>query len=516
MNTYRHNLKYQAQALFLNFFFTQPKKAVLLLSVGVLSLSLCAAQQVQEQDFTDKINALKRELEETRQLRDRVLAKRWEDKRKHADSREVFNGQYEEHRIQLENANIDRERLEDQRQVLQTEVEALKASLETEKAQYQGLGFQLKSHVREWADISLAKNPLLVPQRQKQYNQLLEILDQQVSQPLMGWEKTLGVYQSEINLTREVVASQQEILLSEGATAQGWFLRLGAVGAAYADQASGRTGVLLRGGSNQAGRWVWREDLSPDTKKSLEELFNTIKAARSGQANWNFPLVPIDILQSQLAGAGYASSNKSIIESVKSEILSGGIWMIPLIGVGLIAFLLSLERFFTWWLVQRGTKSLSSILTSIAEEKWEAASKLLSVYPKHPAYRGLAAILEQRESNRQAAEKAWKEALLAVQHKLEKHLTTLSVLGATAPLLGLLGTVVGMIELFDIITLYGTNDPKLMAHGISVALVTTEAGLIIAIPTLLAHNFISNRVEGLLAIMEESGFKALNRIWPQG
>ena len=75
------------------------------------------------------------------------------------------------------------------------------------------------------------------------------------------------------------------------------------------------------------------------------------------------------------------------------------------------------------------------------------------------------------------------------------------MIAATAPLLGLLGTVMGMIELFDVITMHGTSDPKLLAGGISIALVTTEAGLIAAIPLQLIHTFLVNRADAVRSRM---------------
>jgi biopolymer transport protein ExbB len=87
------------------------------------------------------------------------------------------------------------------------------------------------------------------------------------------------------------------------------------------------------------------------------------------------------------------------------------------------------------------------------------------------------------------------------------------VFAAVAPLLGLLGTVMGMIELFDVITMHGTSDPKLLAGGISIALVTTETGLIVAIPLQLIHTFLVNRSEALRGRMEKAGLAVLNALW---
>jgi len=97
------------------------------------------------------------------------------------------------------------------------------------------------------------------------------------------------------------------------------------------------------------------------------------------------------------------------------------------------------------------------------------------------------------------------EALLHELPLLRRGLGTLAVLAAVAPLLGLLGTVVGIIETFQSITLFGTGDPRVMAGGISQALVTTVLGLLVAIPALLAHSLLNNRSNGLLELLEREG-----------
>ncbi len=97
------------------------------------------------------------------------------------------------------------------------------------------------------------------------------------------------------------------------------------------------------------------------------------------------------------------------------------------------------------------------------------------------------------------------EAVLKEVPRLERSLRTIKILAAVAPLLGLLGTVVGMIETFQAITLFGTGDPQLMAGGISQALVTTALGLFVAIPLLLLHNVAAAKSRRLVHILEEQG-----------
>lgn len=98
---------------------------------------------------------------------------------------------------------------------------------------------------------------------------------------------------------------------------------------------------------------------------------------------------------------------------------------------------------------------------------------------------------------------------------LESNLSTLSSIGNVAPLLGLLGTVFGMIQCFNVITLMGVGDPRVLAGGISVALLTTAFGLTVAIPTVVAYNYLTNRVEKLVREMETNCIDLLELLTSQ-
>jgi biopolymer transport protein ExbB len=95
------------------------------------------------------------------------------------------------------------------------------------------------------------------------------------------------------------------------------------------------------------------------------------------------------------------------------------------------------------------------------------------------------------------------EAILRERGPLEKHLTLIKIVSVIAPLLGLLGTVTGMINTFQTITLFGTGDPKLMAGGISQALVTTVLGLSVAIPVVFFHTVANTRSKAIISVLEE-------------
>ncbi|EGQ9965257.1 MotA/TolQ/ExbB proton channel family protein [Vibrio cholerae] len=123
----------------------------------------------------------------------------------------------------------------------------------------------------------------------------------------------------------------------------------------------------------------------------------------------------------------------------------------------------------------------------------------------NPLGRILAVYNKEQQRSVEALELRLLEAVVDEQNHLETGLSMLKLLAALAPMLGLLGTVTGMIETFQVITQFGNGDPKVMAGGISMALVTTVEGLIAAIPLLLAHNILSAQAEAIRSILEKQG-----------
>jgi biopolymer transport protein ExbB len=182
---------------------------------------------------------------------------------------------------------------------------------------------------------------------------------------------------------------------------------------------------------------------------------------------------------------------------------SGGVLVWPILFIGIVAVALSIERFFFLRRVKSNTDTVMGTVTGlVADGQWDEGLRL--VQQRHgPVYNVLAAGLRARRSTREVLEHVFEEAIMKELPRLERFLPTLQVLAAVAPLLGLLGTVTGMIDTFQVITIFGTGDPKLMSGGISEALVTTKLGLTVAIPIILVHAFFSRRVEAIIGDMEE-------------
>jgi biopolymer transport protein ExbB len=124
----------------------------------------------------------------------------------------------------------------------------------------------------------------------------------------------------------------------------------------------------------------------------------------------------------------------------------------------------------------------------------------------------LADALEHVDEPRELIEEVMYEHILETRMKLQRGLPFIAVSASSAPLLGLLGTVTGIISTFRLITVFGSGDVKMLSAGISEALVTTEFGLIVAIPALLIHAFLNRRARGLVDRMEKTAVVVLNKL----
>jgi biopolymer transport protein ExbB len=143
------------------------------------------------------------------------------------------------------------------------------------------------------------------------------------------------------------------------------------------------------------------------------------------------------------------------------------------------------------------------VLVSAAGRKVAAQKKSEEVRDTNPLGRVLGIYEANKSADVETLELKLDEVIMRESAGLQKMLWAVKVVSVVAPLMGLLGTVTGMIRTFQAITLFGTGDPKMMASGISEALVTTMLGLCVAIPLVLLHALVANTSKGVIEILEE-------------
>jgi biopolymer transport protein ExbB len=198
------------------------------------------------------------------------------------------------------------------------------------------------------------------------------------------------------------------------------------------------------------------------------------------------------------------------------EIIKAGGWlMVPIIGCSVIALAIFIERL--WTLQTR--RVLPQDLT---RQVWEWVSRnelthkhIQELQAGSPLGQILAAGLMNRHRDRQVMKESIEDTGRHVVHELERYLPALSTIAAVSPLLGLLGTVTGMVQVFAVISATGAvGDASALAGGISQALITTVGGLWVAIPCLVAYRYLRDRVDSLVVAMEKEAItlvEALHR-----
>ncbi|NVN80796.1 MULTISPECIES: MotA/TolQ/ExbB proton channel family protein [unclassified Vibrio] len=187
---------------------------------------------------------------------------------------------------------------------------------------------------------------------------------------------------------------------------------------------------------------------------------------------------------------GFMLEQLALTPSLTDRLQAGGVVGKVILGLLAIGLIIALVR---------------GVSLAIARQKIRAQLKNPEQAGDNPLGRVLAVYNKEQNQTVEALELRLLEAVVDEQTHLEKGLSMLKLLAALAPMLGLLGTVTGMIETFQVITQFGNGDPKVMAGGISMALVTTVLGLVAAMPLLLAHNILSTQAENIRNILEKQG-----------
>ncbi|WP_105214019.1 MotA/TolQ/ExbB proton channel family protein [Pseudoalteromonas sp. T1lg22] len=172
----------------------------------------------------------------------------------------------------------------------------------------------------------------------------------------------------------------------------------------------------------------------------------------------------------------------------EERVHQGGTVGYVILAVGALALIIALERFISLMLI--GGKIRRQLKDKVARDD-NPLGRVMKVKDQYP------------DVAHDTLELKLSEAILREMPKITRNLTLIKIISVVAPLLGLLGTVTGMINTFQAITLFGTGDPKLMAGGISQALVTTVLGLVVAIPTVFLYTLLNTRSKNLLLILQE-------------
>ena len=279
-------------------------------------------------------------------------------------------------------------------------------------------------------------------------------------------------------------------IMPDGLYEEGNFIVIGPIAYFASNQGIAGMAELALGSTNAVV-----QDIGEEHYESIITLANT------GKGN-----APIDTTLGDALKV--AATEETIIEHIKK----GGVVMFPILGLAAFALLIAIFK----WVELSGVKAaqendVSIILKHLKDgEKEKALAHAKSV--RGPVGEMLTSAVENADRDKEILEEIIYERIITTQPKLERMLPLIQVTAATAPLLGLLGTVTGMIKTFRLITVFGTGDAKSLSTGISEALITTEFGLIVAIPAIIIGAILSRKARSVVASMEQTAVSFVNGV----
>lgn len=214
--------------------------------------------------------------------------------------------------------------------------------------------------------------------------------------------------------------------------------------------------------------------------------------------------VPVD------PSGGNARALENLRGGPMALIRKGGLWIWPILLLALLSLIFGLMKLAQFSRFREPSDAwVTAILAALRTRDTEKALQIAGER-RHPAGEVMVKLVKTSEHSPDLVEETLYEQLMGVQSRVSTMLPVIAITAATAPLLGLLGTVSGMIATFNLITLFGSGDPKPLAGGISEALITTMFGLVVAIPALIVHAFLSRRAQGIVQTTERLGLSLVN------
>ncbi len=472
---------------------------VLMVATGVF------AQQKSGDDLVKaraELNSAKADLEDARKKRDMAVAARWKERETANQERELFNERYSENKEKLDALMAERARLQEEVRMGREDLSQLREAAERSRAEFLALSSQQErlGFLTQAQDQGI---PFRIPERLERVNQVKKNMERYGDDPLRVAREIFELTKEEIRFTRSVEQEKGELLF-ENTLLYGERLRLGGIFAVQEADNGGPVALMLPTAGEKGRKFVWQVN-------ALPEIRTTVETAFQAYADSVWVMVPVDALLSTALSSEMAQTTVSWKQSLRDFFRNGGLLMYPIALLLILGLIIVAERY-----VRLSVKNRTGRYREVL--KLCEAGDLAAAKKRAENLRGSVGLLIRKTlsknyPNRAAAEKAMEEVFASEVPAIERGLTTISVFATTAPLLGLLGTVMGMVELFEVITMHGTSDPKLLAAGISIALITTEAGLIVAIPLQFLHTFLTNKADRLIAKMEKTGLALLNALW---
>ena len=486
----------------------------------VITIMLCAAvvaayagkaeKLLQQQKENDR-KQLQSSLEATRDSLERLITQQYSFKQKTVEQREADKEELDRQREQQERMENELARIKEERLNREQSVDDERKSLAAKQEERTYLTNQLKDIFQKDADGLAEAFPLDKELRRADIERVRTSLSDRT--PPAAAFAAYVAYRlrwfsvgDTVQLVKAVVMPEEsgpkQLMIARFGNILGYGVETDAGGACYYLRQTGRLG---------AERYAVEKIAAPQIATKLAEVFP--KWVQNGSVLGN---VPMEVMQNDQARLLIAGKRQSYGAGLYETLSKGGWVMIPLLLLPFWAIYLLLRKVFQFTSRGRLLKSqFASAMRFLEKKDFAGALTNAQSSKKGLMARIVQTSIERRSQGRDASERAVLELLTLEAPPLSRNLNTMAVIAGAAPLLGLLGTISGMITLFAAVTHYGTGDPKFLAGGISEALITAKTGLAIAIPTLFVHDLLRGAKDRLMADMEKYAIAVLNAVYPE-
>jgi biopolymer transport protein ExbB len=454
-----------------------------------------------------ELQTLNEEIQGARDSLETEIAARYSFKQHTVEQREADKEEYERQREKQETALTNLSKIKEEALVKDQNLGEAKKTAKEKQDDWILVRNGLDEMMQKEADALVETFPTDLERRRGDLENVRRLYREK-GDPISGWDEFLRYRLAAMAAGRTVTVTQAKLLPEDGAARMFSLARFGSV-FAYCMDTARQVYMIRQTGRLGADRFAIESVLSPELREfllaSLPQWIQNNKVAGT---------VLCEVMQNEQARLLVAGKEKSSFEKFFHELKAGGWVMIPLLLLPFWALALALQKLLQFWTRRRKyVKQMEKAFALI--DKGNSAQALS--YAK--SNKGLMArILEaclDSPNRRDSAENTVRRLITQETPVLNRSLNTLAVIAGAAPLLGLLGTISGMITLFAAVTYYGTGDPKFLAGGISEALITAKTGLAVAIPTLFVHDYLRNRKERLLWDIESMALRVLDKIVPE-
>ena len=484
-----------------------------ILSAIIVLLIACAAfaSKKEEKEFKEKqvrLELLKAEVEAARDSFETESARRYALKQKGVDQREIDKQEFEQLRESQERAANDVARVKEECLAREQMVADERKAVEAAKEEWSYVKTALGDVFKKEADAVLEAFPA---DRETRREALESVRSDYASKldPSRGWDEFVTYARDDIRKGLTVAIVTGDMLPDQSAPVKLTMARFGNVFALGMDQA-GQTYLVHQTGRLGVDKYAIEKVGSPAYSEYINTVFH--EWMKTGGPSG---LIKTELLQNDQSRLLVSGKKQSGWVEFYLSLKAGGLIMVPLLLLPLWVLYLTFRKGLQLVVRRRSYYQChKAAMALIDKEDYDGALRYVKG-KKGVMARVLEICIDRKEHGRHVSERAVREQIMLEFPVLSRGINTIAVIAGAAPLMGLLGTISGMITLFAAVTHYGTGDPKFLAGGISEALITAKTGLAIAIPTLFIHDLIRNGKDRLLSELEQLSISAMNHIWPE-